>query len=1132
MPTCAYCGASVKTERGLRQHIDSKPECLKQAKAKLGIVDLCIPVRKKPPPVASIPKRAYEDIDSSPDFDISGGNGGPYLSKPKRRRRFFGDEGRDFASKDKDLRSKVARLLGKLDENGFENVLRKYATLDGLLADDTPVMMDDDDDQELPATLDTPSDEEELSVVGYPNEDELSVAGGENEDELSVAGGRNEEVVGGNPDAEDEVPLPEVNPPGVQRPDYNHDQTINLQPNTKMLADFRNYCLERQHLDNNFSTSQVRAVKLLGVLKGTRAALNTYDAILDWHHREKGDITERETLQHVNNVDHYHSRKAMLANLSTRYFLDKKKPRTETVKLPNSKAKVTLTYHNAWDCIESLLTDPRFTDEDYNFHGNDPLAPPPPLTPESEISELHTGAAYRAAYEKFIKYPGKQVPLPLIGYIDGAVTGQFSDLPITAMKIALGIHRRKTREKEMAWRTLGYVAQVSTHASRGKAMMHESGHSEAEHLYVSDGEGEEDTTNDTCKAQDFHTMLSVLLSSLVDVLKNGFIWDLRYRGKTYKDIEFVPFVMFIKADTQEADLLCGSYTSRGLSVAQLCRYCTCPTMESDLVYANYPVKTVPMIHDLVAARNFDGLQKLSQQMIQNAWYQIRFHPYNKQGIHGACPSEMLHAILLGVFKYTRDCFFEQMGPKSQLAQAINGLAQLYGHQFQRQSERQMPRCTFNQGLDKGKLMAKEYRGILLVIAAILRSQQGQDLLSTNENFASPQVYKDWVLLVEMLLEWEAFLNEDVMTVHHIRRLRRKNRFIMYLIKKVLNRQTGNGLKLIKFHIIIHMFMDILLYGVPSEVDTGSNESQHKLAKIAAKLTQKNETTFDFQTCTRLDEFFLIDLAIAELDDDLRLWDYFSRPADPLPEDPPPHPPPKTGGVTINVFKDNDNSRHPCYSLGTGLDSRKAFPLEWNSHVVSFLYNLQVKLCVNRLKIRGQHKREGMIFHGHPNFRERPWRDWATFNWGNHELPGQIWCFVIIDKLPTILDGAGNVKTIKHGGIDVQKGTYAVIESANFDPRVSEKNKSDLFIPIRKDIIRQVRQGQVVWRRKFYLADVESITSPLIVVPNVGARFGLEYLLMKPIPEWVVIFKQWLDDPHESDDIPLTEPIPVHNCLYC
>ena len=59
-----------------------------------------------------------------------------------------------------------------------------------------------------------------------------------------------------------------------------------------------------------------------------------------------------------------------------------------------------------------------------------------------------------------------------------------------------------------------------------------------------------------------------------------------------------------------------------------------------------------------------------------------------------------------------------------------------------------------------------------------------------------------------------FSDEEVMTVHLIRRLRMKNRFIMYLIKKVLNRQTGNGLKLIKFHIIIHMFMDIWLYGCP------------------------------------------------------------------------------------------------------------------------------------------------------------------------------------------------------------------------------------------------------------------------------------------------------------------------------
>jgi hypothetical protein len=38
------------------------------------------------------------------------------------------------------------------------------------------------------------------------------------------------------------------------------------------------------------------------------------------------------------------------------------------------------------------------------------------------------------------------------------------------------------------------------------------------------------------------------------------------------------------------------------------------------------MKSVPMIASLVEAKNEEGLKRLSQQMIQNAWYKIRFHP--------------------------------------------------------------------------------------------------------------------------------------------------------------------------------------------------------------------------------------------------------------------------------------------------------------------------------------------------------------------------------------------------------------------------------------------------------------------------------------------------------------------------
>jgi hypothetical protein len=1143
---CDYCQYPCKSRRGLTQHINGKPECTAKERARYGINNSSTLCNQKPPPVASIPtKRTHEETDVGAGFDLYDLDELLRYGKAKRSRRSFNNAGWGTVYRAQSADDKGMKLLTALAGKKVQAILDKCTPWAG--SPDAPQRMGGEEEEQQPLGMQESSSEGELEIVGGPDTDDMI----ENPDAQAQAS------LG--PPAPPEVPPnpPDIppNPPDVQGPDYNNDHTINVQPNTTMRDNFKLFCENRQRSRNNtFTISEKRAVRLMGVLKGTRAALNTYDAVLEWYHREKGDITPSESLKHVNNVDKYHSRKSMIKTLSTRYYFDDKEARNSTIILPNSKATVTLTLHNAWDCIESLLTDPRVEDKDYAFHGNNPLAPPPPVSPDSMISELHTAKAYHESYKKYIKYPGKQVLLPVVMYIDGAVTGQFTSLPVTALKIALGIHTRKHREKEFAWRTLGYVAEISTPSSRGKQMFHDSRHMEAEFVQLVQGEGREDVTTDVCKAQDFHTMLDCLLTSYVEVQTKGFIWDLRYRGKTYKDIEFVPVLIFVKCDTDEADILCGSYKSRTANVAQLCRYCTCPTQESDLVFANYPPKTVPMIQELVNARDFDGLKKLSQQMIKNAWYKIRFHPWNKQGIHGACPSEMLHALLLGVFKYTRECFFEQIGPTSKAARSINGLAQLYGDLLDRQSDRDKPKCSFGDGINGGKVMAKEFRGILLVIAAVLRSQKGQDLLSRKENFSSPQDYKDWVLLIEMLLEWEAFLNEPEMTVKHIRSLQMKNRFIMYLVKKTCNRTKGMGMKLMKFHAIIHMILDIYLFGVPTEVDTGANESHHKVSKIAARLTQKNVTTFDFQTCTRLDEFFLIDLAMAELNDDLKLWEYFTKPADPLPQE-PTIPAPKTGGAIINVWKDEKFGKEPVFSLGVGKKAYQPLQLEWNRELVRFLYDLQKKLQVEKLQIRGEHKRGGLIFRGHPNYREKPWRDWALIKWDKGKLPGQIWCFVVIDSDPQVRDKkSGKRVRILHGDIEVKKGTYAVMETATYDTRDEEKKKSDLFIPIKKVFLRtpedkaaQARrrhkdkgnqakgarkndEAKCGWERKFCLANVEAIEDPLVVVPNVGGRLRCEHLILKPRSQWVDIFKKWLDDPNEDDRIPLTEPVPEHNIL--
>ena len=1082
-------------------------KCLAMEKKNAGMVPQAPLTAKKPPPVAQMPA-------SHPRVSFSEVDKVSFISPRNKRSREAANLDHTL---DKDMEQATAQAQRIVAEDHLAR-LQILGTLDKTL---DPKAAEYDGNQKLPARADDMEQMEpdlEVHPETLHQNDDPPLPMLEEDDPLGAA------LMVEAFLASDHLPLWNpgiVNPPPIPEhilnPDYNNDKEINVHPNTKMRDDFQAYCRNaRKHFWHTFTKVQARSVKLMGTLKRKRAPLDTYDEIMEWHHQENGDINHRQS---VKDVEDYISRKKLLKFLKNRYHMTDKFPTMKEIKLPNSKAKVKITRHDAWDCIESILTDPRTTDDDYNFRDNDPFKPPPEVR---KIGDLHTAKAYYEAHQKYITDPTRQVLLPFTMYIDGAVTGQFQNLPITALKIALGIHTRKYRDKDHAWRTLGYVAKISKALSRGQSMFAESRHLDADDSGCSDDEGEQDATKQVNKAQDFHTMLACLLESFLDVQKNGFIWDLRYRGQTYKNVEFVPFVIFIKCDTDEADLLCGSYKSRGAGVAQLCRYCLCPTQESDLVNAKFPFKTVEMISLFIETNDQAGLKKMSQQLIQNAWYKVRFHPYNRQGVHGACPSEMLHALLLGVFKYTRDCFFEQIGPTSQLADEINALAQKYGEAFARQSERDMPKCKFKEGIRKGKLMAKEFRGILLVIAAVLRSSKGRELLKTNKNFDNDVYLKDWTILVEMLLEWEAFLNEPEMDFKHVMKLNRKNRYLMYVMKKVARRSGGMGLKLMKFHVIVHMYMDILLFGVPLEVDTGSNESGHKETKIAAKLTQKNESCFDFQTCTRLDEFLVIDLAVAEIAGQ-RLWEYYTRAETPPPAPPPSPKDPSTGGATINVFQEDKFGNYPVHSLGKGKQAKQPSEKIWGRNIVSFLHQLQTKLGMRRLEIRGEHKRNGQIFRGHPDYRDNHWRDWAMFDWGEMDgtLPGQIWCFVVIDSLLDHHDSG-----LYHGGIQLANGTYAVVETANIVKQVGEMKRSDIFLPIKKEVA-QKATGNRGWRRRFYLADVECIHKPLVVVPDIGGREGIEFFVVQQRAEWVDEFKAWLDDPSRNDIIGEDEPMPSH-----
>ena len=442
---------------------------------------------------------------------------------------------------------------------------------------------------------------------------------------------------------------------GLGSYDEEKDPQLEGYPGEALLQAKQYVAHVRDHL-LPFGADEVAAITLMNVLMRKKASLDTYDDLMEWHLRNMPDGSPKRN---------YITRKKMITNLAWCYNMPTKtvtmaknvKKGIDLVKkmpivLPSSGAKVDIIYHDARDQVVSLLMDPRFGDDDFLHFDDNPLAPPPEKL--DYIEDINTGLAYTKTYKKLITNPNKQMLVPIILYIDGAVTGQFDKLSVEALKMTLGILNKRARDREYSWRTLGYVPNFTGSDSRGKKIMKESGHAAAVLLPTEEDEGnieQSDEDSDAAskafqynesenydlhdeKEQDYHKILATILTSYRKLEKEGIVWDYKYRGKLYRGIELVFFVACVKCDTDEADKLCGKYRFRGRNVSQLCRYCTISTNQAD--WHNKPCgvkfKTWADIQRLVGKGKSDKLREMAQKEIVNAFHSIRFGQHSEQGI--------------------------------------------------------------------------------------------------------------------------------------------------------------------------------------------------------------------------------------------------------------------------------------------------------------------------------------------------------------------------------------------------------------------------------------------------------------------------------------------------------------------
>ena len=910
------------------------------------------------------------------------------------------------------------------------------------------------------------------------------------------------------------------------------------------MNEFYAYCERAKKDYKSFGAPMKAAVELMNMMNTKGGSLALYVAIFDWH---IANLNAQSTVP----VAKLHNA------LIERYNMEGTMPKEVPVKLPHAGETVNISTHNCLAQTTDLLTDPRWGDEDFLFFNDDPQSGPPDNW--DVLKDVDTGRAMRESYKSMVgdnPYTAtgrRKVPVGFIMYVDACVTGQYQNLNIEIFKFTLSLLNNEAREKDYGWRNLGYVPNRVKGKGKAEELLRAAKHIDAkkyledpryrafmapqseEHTPNFGGHGgivdEEDDGNPPdmpeVKAQDLHVMLDAILSSYGVIEDTGLEWDKLYHNKVHR-LLLLPFILFLKVDGVEADKVTGQYLTKSGNVSSLCRSCVCPTDQSDEPYRTYQRKSQSLIQKLVANGDTTRLKQISQQHIWNAFYQFRFGSHNDHGIHGACPMEALHWICINSFGYTRSNFFEQCGPTSGLAETINTTAIAMGTLLKRQSDRDMPRTQFTKSVQEGKVMAHEMAGVLLVLLMTIRSTRGRQALLTETRGRSKLLFpdktyvRDWIALLETQLQFERWMNLPEIRVNLVHRAGTKFREMMNMNRRIAKRESGMGFRTLNFHGTLHVPEDMLNFGVPTNVNTRSNEMHHKRDKKTAARTSKQLGKFDIQMARKVTERLAIDFGMEELNGRPR-WKYYSgfdhsdRFVNSLESEPFA---PSYTGVQSVFFKRPGKDRilqRVCTSMKGkenfkyGADDLLALHevFGWASdYLQSMTVYTECKLYDTRAENNRQTYRASPYFQGHPQ------HDWGMFDLSTEHNPEwrdyvacQIKCFVDLSELPE-----ENDLSTSFG--DVVPGMYAIIEPAWRNPDGEEQGLSDLLDPwIKKEEINANLAGSPCVTQ---LVEMSRLLSPAVLVPDLDNTNPRAYLRVVPRAQWPYMFEDWLEAPHTRD----------------
>jgi len=427
---------------------------------------------------------------------------------------------------------------------------------------------------------------------------------------------------------------------------------------------------------------------------------------------------------------------------------------------------------------------------------------------------------------------------------------------------------------------------------------------------------------------------------------------------------------------------------------------------------------------------------------------------------------------------------------------LNKLAWIYGRRLVHQSCRDWQYAYFADGItNNSKKKAHEQPCVVLLLLLIFCSKEAEKY----EQLMLPSILSNFIVVQSFLLLFENLHRVSSLPRKLVYRLKKFVPLFLNYYKTAINRTTGMGMNIVKFHLPLHWAQDMERFGPATSYDSSHGESMHKEFKADAKRTLRNGKSFKEQLGKCHHERLVLRRSLMSGQDQ---------------KDSPK-------GTCLPW------ANHCIYNNGIlqSPHAKKKLHQWHNSQMMKSVEayiqkNIASRLADTPIRLFKQCTVHGNLYRADPLYQpdlstQFGWHDWVLVHWpewGSDPIPSRIVSFLELNIPPGTVLHDPLVDESAYSEPGIYALVHALPESLNEDPQDSDADGDNYLSHKYSRLVYKsgICVNETSGHPELYLVHAESMFKGVCVaVPyDPFEADGHEFLILQPKHQWMEVLYQW------------------------